>query len=178
MGSHSVEFDRRSGDGLGYSKWLDQRGCSTMAAVNRFILSWQATVVGLVWLLIFAALHLWPASYWFEARTLHIASGKPSSELEVLLDRTAHRDFHGKRIINISNWAGTEWVRVCTTSVDTTFGPKVNMPVILKLGMAHQACHPFPPGKYKALITWIIEIPGPMPDKVVSIESDVFEVFP
>jgi hypothetical protein len=124
------------------------------------------------------ALHLWPASYWMDVHSVHIDSGPDSAKLAMVVQRNIKRNFSAIWIVTIRQWDG-DWVAVCSASGSGTYVEGGKFPKTLNLNWwTDKQCHPLLHGKYQATTTWTIGTLGLMPDKQISIESNVFEVTP
>ena len=127
---------------------------------------------------VLATLQLWPASYWLEVPSVEVESGKPSTDLEMVIDRRIKRTFNGESAIAIRKWEG-EWVVVCTGrggGGEYLAGAKLPKRVTLGMWTELSLCHPLAPGKYTVSKTWTIQSLGLMPDKYVTQTSNQFEV--
>ena len=142
---------------------------------QRFLVIWPyfLFVTGVL-----AALQLWPASYWIEVPSVKVKSGKPSTDLEMVIDRRIKRTFNGESAIAIRKWEG-EWVVICTGrggGGEYLAGAKLPKRVTLGMWTELSLCHPLTPGTYTVSKTWTIQSLGLMPDKTVTQTSNQFEV--
>lgn len=125
-----------------------------------------------------AALQFWPASYWLTVKSVQVKNGKPSTDLEMVIDRNIKRSFNGESAIAVRKWEG-EWVVVCIGKGgggEYRAGARLPKKVTLGMWTELSLCHPMAPGLYTVSKTWTIQSLGLMPDKYVTQTSNQFEV--
>ena len=123
-----------------------------------------------------AAVLWWPAEYWMEVRKVHIDDGRESAKLNIIVDRTISRPVNMSWLITIRQWTDGDWENVCSMRSFASFIKSQRLPRGLTLGRwTGGVCHPLVPGRYIMNTTWTILLPG-LPDRVVSVDSNVFEV--
>jgi len=136
-------------------------------------------VLWLLWLLVAT---LWPVSWWFEIRGIHVHDSIEGRPVEMTVDRVIVRDFSGKY-----------YVQVRVVDDDGNFGPvycegsgggpyfvgsQLPSPVTLTWWAAGR-CADLPVGKWRAATTWYIQPDWPLlPAKTLTVFSNRFEVLP
>ena len=140
------------------------------------IFVWQYIVAVTLLFVCALALHFWPASWWFDVRSISVASGLVSEKLAMTVDRTIKRPFVAGWSVTLRQWDGG-WVVVCRATGDGDYRLDAKFPTNLTLAWwtANQ-CHPLPPGKYMLSTTWTIRGLGIIPDKIVQATSNTFEI--
>lgn len=151
------------------------------AKMKRDILDWFYKYRWWPWLftLLLIPGHLWPTSYWLEIRSLAIQSAYFGQPLPMQIERTISHNFRGTWNATIRQWDGNGWVTWCNAQGRSNYRPEAKFPKDLSLKWwTDGQCYPLPAGRYKVSTSWLIETPTWMPDKVVTMESNVFEVLP
>ena len=142
-----------------------------MARVNAWMHSWPAFVLSAVWLSVLGVAHLWPASYWFDVRSVYVGA-----DLSMVVDRTIKRPFRGEWLTSVRRWEGG-WVLACVARGSSYYKQDAKLPAKLDLAWwTDGGCSTLPQGKYMLTTTWTITGLGLLPDKVVSVDSLPFEV--
>lgn len=142
-----------------------------MARVNAWMHSWPAFVLSVLWLGALGLVHWWPASWWLEVRSVYVAP-----DLSMVVDRTIKRPFRGEWTASVRKWDGG-WISVCTATGSSPYKPDAKLPAKLDLSWwTDGGCNTLQPGKYMLTTAWTITGLGLLPDKVVSIDSQPFEV--
>lgn len=149
--------------------------------MTRTVVDWMHTYR--VWpylvTLLFLPLLLWPTSYWIEVRDIVVRSNSVGQPLSMVVDRTVNRPFLGIWQVTIRQWDGAGWLTWCNASGSSNYRPDARYPVNLSLQWwTDGQCHPIPQGRYKVTTAWRIEGAGILPNKVVTIDSNIFEVTP
>lgn len=136
--------------------------------------------VALAVLLITAALAFWwPASSWLSYRSVTVDNVHLGAPITMTADREIVRPFLGSWTATVKEWRGEWQSRGCSGRGTADYTPDSRLPRDLNLSWwMGPVCSTLPVGKYKLITTWVINLPGPMPDKRVTIESNVFEIMP
>lgn len=122
---------------------------------------------------------LWPASWWLDVREVSIRSASYGKPLPMVVDREVKRGFLAEWQVTIRQWDGAGWLTWCNAEGKSNYRPDARYPKDLALQWwTDGACHPVPPGRYRVTTTWVIPVGALLPDKVVSVDSNVFEVTP
>ena len=129
--------------------------------------------------LLILPMQLWPASYWLDVKTVHIKSAKFDTPLLMLVDRTVSRPFLGQWHATIRQWDGDGWVTWCNADGKSNYRPEARLPANLSLKWwTDGQCHPLAVGRYKVTTTWTIFGGDMLPDKSVTVDSNIFFVEP
>lgn len=146
-------------------------GNQVMVRLKNLLDSWPAFAVSALWLVVFGILHLWPASWWFDVRSVHVGH-----DLTMVVDRTIKRPFRGEWLASVRRWEGG-WVLACVAKGSSYYKQDAKLPAKLDLAWwTDGGCKTLPAGKYMLTTAWTITGLGLLPDKVVSVDSLPFEV--
>jgi hypothetical protein len=120
---------------------------------------------------------LWPASYWYDVKEIRVGSSTFGEPIPLVVDRQIKRPFYGEWSITIRQWDGGGWPVWCNAQGVSNYqaGAKLPKDLSLQWWTAGQ-CYPVPIGRYKVTTTWRIMSSPLLPTKVVSMESNIFEV--
>jgi len=120
---------------------------------------------------------LWPMSYWYELKTVHINDYEAGTPGEMLVVGKVTRPFYGTRTVTIARFGGQRWEMHCVARNEYQFRPlnKLPQPLTLKWWTWGQ-CHPLPPGQYQLSTTVQIFEGQALFEKTISIESNIFTV--
>jgi hypothetical protein len=129
--------------------------------------------------LLFAAAFWWPTSFWLDYKSVAIDTVRVGEPITMTADREVVRPFLGTWTATVKEWNGGWESRTCAGNGKTIYTPDSKLPNNLTLAWwMGQTCAELPAGKYKVITTWVIDLPAPIPNKRVTIESNVFEVRP
>lgn len=149
-----------------------------MARVRGWLESWPLFLLSALWLALLAAVHLWPASWWLDVRSVRISDAAHGDSPAMLVERTISREFKGTWQITVRRWDGG-WVVWCNASGTSNYKPSASLPPALTLRWwTDGQCHPLDAGKYTVTTTWTILGHGLAPDRLIKIDSNIFEVRP
>lgn len=133
------------------------------------------------WLLtlLLLPIQLWPPSYWFEVRSVLVSSVKQGDPVTMVVERNIKRPFRGDWDVTIRQWDGAGWVTYCNANGASNYRPDARFPVPLTLKWwTDGQCTNFDNGRYKVTTTWrVLDIPL-IQDRVITVDSNVFEVHP
>lgn len=148
-----------------------------MAAAAKTPLAW--IVAALICSIAFGAANWWPASWWLEYRSLSVSNAVVGEPIRMTADRTIARPFVATWNVTLRVWNGGWEVYPCGTTRTQNYTPDTKLPHDLTLAWwTGKECATLPAGRYKMTTTWRINLQSPLPDKRVTIESNVFEVTP
>lgn len=134
-------------------------------------------IAGMLLLLTAAVLNFWPSSSWFEVRSVRVFDSKAGESPLMAVDRTIKRDFRGEWLASIRRLENGGWVSFCTAIGHANYEADSHLPDPLTLRWwTYPDCHPLTPGKYVMRTSWVIHGAGPLPDKEVVADSNIFEV--
>lgn len=149
-----------------------------MARVNALLQSGPLFLLSILWLALLAVLHLWPASWWLDVRSVRIADAVHGESPAMLVVRDVKRQFKGEWHVTVRRWDGG-WATWCNASGTSNYSPASRLPAALTLKWwTDGQCHPLVVGKYTITTAWTILGEGLAPDRILSIDSNIFEVRP
>lgn len=121
--------------------------------------------------------HVWPTDFWFEVRSVRVFDSKEGERIVMAVDRTIKRDFRGYWTTSLRRLENGGWVSYCTSDGSTNYQVDSKYPEPLTLKWwTYPNCHPLGVGKYMLRTNWVIRGIGPLPDKEVTADSNIFEV--
>lgn len=121
----------------------------------------------------------WPPSWWLEVREIAIHSGPQGTPLSMTVDRTIKRPFLGEWHATIRQWDGAGWLTWCNAEGRSNYRADAKYPKNLDLRWwTDGQCHPLPSGRYRVTTSWTIRSDTVLPDKTVTVDSNIFEVTP
>lgn len=170
---------RRSNIPVGRSRRGQQADRLADSKMNRKIVDWLHHYRFVPWLvtLVFLPIGLWPPSWWLEVRDINLANARQGEPIVMAVDRTISRAFRGHWSVTVRQWDGVGWVTYCNASGSSNYRADARFPVPLTLKWwTDGQCHDLSPGRYKLTTRWVIDTV--LPDKVVSVDSTIFEVLP
>lgn len=148
---------------------------------RRFLPLLQYMIAGLIVSIGLTAIMWWPASWWFDVKTVHIADTPRGTPVEIIVDRSILRPLTGQYNVSIHVWSENAWVAYCNTPMSDPWeykvGAKYPVPLTLKWWTAGR-CHPLPPGQYQVTTRWRLSNLGIFPDKTFAVTSNIFEIKP
>lgn len=145
-----------------------------MARLNSSVTSWPVVIFCLAWLALFTGAQLWPASWWFEVRSVQVSNGPYPPILAV--ERNIKRPFVADWVVTIRKWGGG-WNVVCNASGKNAYKPDAQLPQKLTLAWwTNGACANLEPGRYSMSTVWTIRGSGIIPDHEVRAESNIWEL--
>lgn len=144
---------------------------------TEIIESWRAFFIAAGFLAGLAVIQLWPTSWWLQVNTFTIPDAHAGQPVEVLVDRRINRPFYANWTVTVRKWDGNGWVIVCVGKGQTSYRVDATLPSPVTLDWwTDKACPTLPVGKYTVDALWRIRGYGILPDKILSLESNVFEV--
>ncbi len=146
---------------------------------NQIAMSWPVFILSLLGFFSYGVASLWPASYWLEVRSIKVSDGKWPPVLAV--DRTIRRDFYGRYNVAVYRFDGGGWVAVCTAEKARIYRAGARLPEVLTLewwteGGDCDAAKLDKPGRYNMSTQWTIDGGTWLPDKEVSVISNIWSV--
>ena len=151
-----------------------------MSAIRKLLDSNKVFVLALVWLTLLLVVHFWPASYWFEVRSVNAGPAKAGERVPMIVDREVSRPFLGTWTVTIRKWDGAGPVVYCTASGTSQYRSGADLPKDLTLNWwTDGKCPALTAGKYVIGTAWRIDPMLPfLPAKHAQAESNIFEVTP
>lgn len=151
-----------------------------MSAIKATLNNTKMFIVMSVFLTLYAAAHLWPASFWFEVISVRAGPSKAGHVVPMLVDRTIHRPFLGEWTVSVKRFVSVGWVNHCTASGRAHYEKGAELPTDLDLNWwTNGACQTLPEGRYAIETTWHIQPTfAVLPERRVNAKSNIFEVSP
>ena len=138
----------------------------------------MAFFAGLLWLSTLAAIHLWPAAWWFEVESVRVADGVSGQPVFMHVQRTIHRDFTGTWGVTVRLLEDKGTYVACAASAVTDYRIGSDLPEVVTLGWwTNGQCKTLPPGIYIVQTVWQIHGSGILPAKTVQATSNPFKVY-
>lgn len=129
------------------------------------------------WLLTLTITHLWPASYWLEVNSVHVADSQANKPVVMYVDRKIHRDFIGIWGVTVRSIQDTGVHIACASSALSDYKEGTKLPEVVTLGWwTNGKCETLPVGVYIVQTTWQIQGNGFFPTKIVSQTSNPFKI--
>ncbi len=145
---------------------------------------WWTVIISLSWMSL-AILFLWPASFWFDVRNVHVFDAVQGEEPLMQIDRVIKRNFRAAWTVTVlreqKDGSFTTYTP-CTTGL-THNDYRVGNALPDRLGLDWWTwdddtfpvvCRP-PPGRYKVNTVWVVT-PDLLPRKTIRSQSNVFKV--
>ena len=144
---------------------------------RRIVSFWHWIVAVSLFSVMLGILQFFPASYWFEVRSVNVRNSHAGDEIEMAVDRTINHDFHAVWSVTIRKWEGNGWVVRCNASGASNYKTNAVFPVPLTLKWwTWDQCKSLGQGRYQLETVWNIDGLGLMPNKQVPSVSNVFDV--
>jgi hypothetical protein len=137
----------------------------------------SSVLVALIcWALWAVGTDLWPSSRWLEVDSVVVVSGKAGEPLAMEVDREVKDDFTATWSASVRSIDGHV---VCSGSATSNYRHGANLPPDTTLAWwTNGGCNSLPAGRYYLATDWRIHAHSIWPEKVVSIDSPMFEVTP
>lgn len=147
--------------------------------MTRRVLDWLYAYRLIPWVVMALLIppQVWPTSWWIDVRSVVVSDSKIGEPAKMVVERKVKRAFRGAWNATVMQWDGSGWVTHCNASGTSNYRADARFPVPLTMQWWTDAqCHLLPAGRYKITTTWrVLDLPL-MPDKIVSVDSNVFEV--
>lgn len=129
------------------------------------------------------AIYAFPMSYWFEVRAVHVNDARFGEPNTMLVDRQVKEPFEGTYGVTIHRWTSTGPIAYCRMNGgpwEYRKGAAYPIPLTLAWWTENApSCNPLPVGQYQATTRWVKPSGGlPLPEKSISITSNIFTVKP
>lgn len=136
-------------------------------------------LLGLVfWVGFMGVTHWAPASWWLDVRRVHVPTAKAGEQVTMEVSRIIKRDFVATWTVSIRTDDVDAQV-VCSASAKSNYRDGANLPKGLTLDWwTNGGCKTLPAGRYWIATDWDIHASGIWPEKMVSADSNRFEVLP
>ena len=151
-----------------------------MTAARKLFDSPIAFIAMLLWLVVFVAAHLWPASFWLDVNTVQVLNARAGQPVTMLVDRTIKHGFHGEWTVTIRRKTVDGFVNMPSVTRRTNYDAGAALPNPVDLGWwTDDVYKTLPAGTYHITTTWTVLSPlGVLADKRIRLDSNIFEVTP
>lgn len=123
--------------------------------------------------------HLVSPTHWLDVRSVRVFDARVGHPVAMAVDRTIVRDFRGQWLVTIRRQGFGGWETWCNASGSANYSTEAQFPDPLTLQWwTYPDCHPLPAGRYVMRTAWTVMGLGPLPDKEVRVDSNIFEVAP
>jgi hypothetical protein len=143
----------------------------------RYILRWIPSVISiLLFSVMITMAYSWPPSYWMDVKTVQVDNSYVGNEIPMAVRREIYKPFKGTWLVTIRKFEGN-WVVWCNATGASNYNEEAHLPkdLTMKWWTSGQ-CYPLPPGKYQVTTSWSIDTALMLPDKIITTESNIFEV--
>ena len=131
------------------------------------------------WLLtlLILPIQMWPPSFWLDIHSVSVSNTTVGNPVTMVVEREIKRPFRGAWNVTVRQWDGAGWVAYCNASGASNYRPDARFPLPLTMNWwTDNQCTNFDIGRYRITTTWrVLDIPW-MHDRVISVDSNVFEV--
>ena len=152
-----------------------------MTVLRNVLDNTRVFLVMLAWLTAYLGVHLWPASWWLEVRSVGAGPSRSGETVPMTVDRSIYRSFDGEWVVTVRRWQeGGGWYVFCAGAGKSQYKAGSDLPANLTLDWwTDGACKQLPAGRYSISTSWLVSPPfSLMPAKRISIDSNPFEVTP
>lgn len=141
--------------------------------------SWPVFIGMSIWLVLWSALHLVPASWWMHVRYIQVKDTQAGRAVEMIVDREIRHEFYGQWSVHLRKKRDGGWETIDCGDGSNTYRTTSIFPAPLTLEWwSDGACSVLPPGTYQISTQWQIYPGGLWPPKQISVLSNVFHVQP
>lgn len=139
--------------------------------------SWPVFIAMTIWLILWAGLHLMPASWWFDVRYIQVKNAQADQPVHMIVDREIRHDFYGQWSVHLRRMRPGGWETITCGDGANTYRTTSVYPNPLTLQWWTDGdCGVLEPGQYQLSTQWVIYPGGLWPPKTVSVLSNVFTV--
>lgn len=128
------------------------------------------------------AIYLWPMSYWFDVRTVHVNDSRVGEPITMLVDRDVKESFLGMYYVTIHKWktnGPSAYCRMQGGPWEYKKGAVYPVPLtLLWWTEGSNDCARPPPGQYQITTRWVNVGNGLLPEKSVTAVSNIYTVHP
>lgn len=144
--------------------------------ITNLLRSNVAFAFSIMFLLTIGTVHLWPTSWWFQVNTFTVPTAKAGQPVEIILDRRIRRPFFAEWSVVVQRWDNTGWAIYCEAHGTNNYRVDAILPTPVTLEWwSATECVSLSAGRYLIDANWVIK-GGLLPDKIVTLASNVFEV--
>lgn len=128
-------------------------------------------------LVLFLLAHVWPVSWWLHIENLRVDDAKQGEPIRMYVDRKIQRPFSATWSATVRAVSDGKEHLTCSTSALSDYKPAAKLPAKLSLGWwTNNKCATLPPGAYVLTTTWLIHTGALVPDKTLTLTSNIFTV--
>ena len=136
-----------------------------------------AFIASVLWILAVAVSYAWPTSWWMEVNSVRVADSKVGQPIVMAVDRVIHKSFVAQWGVNVRVVSVDGSYVACAASALSSYVAGAEIPHAVDLGWwTNNQCATLPVGSYVVHTTWVIPGIGPLPDKTITVVSNIFKV--
>ncbi len=149
-----------------------------MTAFRSALASTRMFLIMAVWLIAYLGVHLWPASFWFEVRTVQVQETLENTPILMVVDREIKRPFVAEWVATVRRVSPTKLEPFCSGSGRNDYSPVQDMPEVPTLEWwTGGKCPTLPAGDYIVDTVWTVEPSIPfLPYKHIRNTSNLFHI--
>ena len=137
-----------------------------------------AFAISVLWISALALIQLWPASWWMEVQSVHVADTKAGEPIRMHVQRDIHRDFSGTWGVSVRVVDAGKGYVVCSESAVSGYQKGADLPDTLTLAWwTNGQCNTLPVGVYIVQTVWQVHGSGILPAKTITATSNLFKVY-
>lgn len=149
-----------------------------MKKVTDILLGRVAFLLSVLWITALAIVHAWPASWWMEVQSVHVADTKAGDPVVMHVQREIHRDFSGTWGVSVRVMDAGKGFVVCSASAVSGYKEGADLPDTLTLSWwTNGHCNTLPVGVYIVQTMWQVHGSGILPAKTINATSNLFKVY-
>jgi hypothetical protein len=152
-----------------------------MKALAKTLQSTALFVLMALWLLAYVTAHLWPTSSWMDVSRVSAGPARAVEPVPMNVAREIHRPFLGVWVVTVRKWSDSQgWVTYCAATGASQYREGAELPAKLTLDWwTGRSCPALTAGRYVVSTTWTITPAfSILPEKQLSVDSNIFEVLP
>lgn len=147
--------------------------------MRRFFTGYGSFIMSTFVLTALFCAHLWPVAYWLQVESLRVDDASAGHPIRMYVDRRIHRPFSATWSATVREVNDGNEYLTCSSSSLSDYRPSAKLPASLTLGWwTNGTCETLPPGDYVLTTTWLIHTGSLVPNKTLSVSSNLFRVIP
>jgi len=149
-----------------------------IAKVKDVLFGKAAFVLSVLWISVLVLIQLWPASWWMEVQSVHVADTKAGDPVVMHVQREIHRDFSGTWGVSVRVMDAGKGFVACSASAISGYKEGADLPDTLTLSWwTNGHCNTLPVGVYIVQTVWQVHGNGILPAKTITATSNLFKVY-
>lgn len=137
-----------------------------------------AFVLSVLWISVLVLIQFWPASWWMEVQSVHVADTKAGDPVVMHVQREIHRDFSGTWGVSVRVMDAGKGFVACSASAISGYKEGADLPDALTLSWwTNGHCNTLPVGVYIVQTVWQVHGDGILPAKTITATSNLFKVY-